>query len=163
MSETDVCFICQKSAFKRCKKCGEVSYCESHEKFHNNDELLGCFPFKVDCLEGVGRVIKASRDIAAGEEIFREKEMVIGPSRSIPPVCLGCGRRVNGLVRCTGCRWPLCNLSCSELDLHTAEECKIRREHSQLGCSDRKLQFLSGLFENKLSSFQKYLASSSRK
>ena len=125
MSEIDLCFICQKTAFKKCTKCGEVSYCESHEKFHTNEELLGCFPFKVDCLEDVGRVIKASRDIAAGEEIFREKEMVVGPSRSIPPACLGCGRRVNGLVRCTGCRWPLCNLSCSELDLHTAEECKI--------------------------------------
>ena len=83
------------------------------------------FAFEVDFIEDVGRVIKASRDITAGEEIFREKEMVVGPSRSVPPVCLGCGRRVSGLVRCGGCTWPLCSLDCPELENHTEEECRI--------------------------------------
>ena len=125
MSEHDICFICPKSAVKKCSKCCEISFCESHETFHKNDESCECFPFQVDCLEGVGRVIRASRDIIPGEEIFREKEMVVGPSRSIPPVCLGCGRRVSGLVRCSGCRWPICSDHCPEMELHTALECQI--------------------------------------
>ena len=40
-------------------------------------------------MEGVGRMILAARDIEPGEEIFREKELVVGPSRRVPPVCLG--------------------------------------------------------------------------
>jgi len=125
MGENDACFVCPEAAVKTCEKCGDVSFCESHEQFHSNAETQTCFPYKVNSLEGVGRIIKASRDIAPGEEIFREKEMVVGPSRSIPPVCLGCGRRVSGLVRCTGCSWPLCSDSCAEVKSHTAEECKI--------------------------------------
>eukprot|EP00092_Neocalanus_flemingeri_P001422 GFUD01001518.1.p1 GENE.GFUD01001518.1~~GFUD01001518.1.p1 ORF type:complete len:523 (+),score=123.72 GFUD01001518.1:307-1875(+) len=124
MSDQDICFICPNPAVKKCPTCCENPFCGSHESFHKN-ESSGCFPFKVDCLEGVGRVIRAARDIAPGEEIFWEKEMVVGPSRSIPPVCLGCGRRVSGRVRCAGCRWPICSNNCPEIELHTALECEI--------------------------------------
>ena len=125
MTDTQNCFICPKPAVKTCTLCGEVTFCQSHETFHNNSENTQCFPFTVDAIEGVGRVIKASRDIVPGEEIFCEPELVVGPSRSVPPVCLGCGRRVSGHVRCTGCRWPLCSAACPDMELHTAEECRI--------------------------------------
>ena len=117
MGETERCFVCPEGAVKTCEKCGDVSYCESHPRYHSNEESQNCFAYEVDSIEGVGRVIKASRDIAAGDEIFREREMVVGPSRSVPPVCLGCGRRVTGLVRCAGCNWPLCSLSCPEIGI----------------------------------------------
>ena len=117
------------------EKCSK-SPLEATQKFKNNTETVSskyyeqnedseCFPYSVDYIEGVGRVIRATRDITPGEIIFREKEMVIGPSRNIPPVCLGCGRRVNGLVKCPGCQWPLCSHNCQELYLHSPEECKI--------------------------------------
>jgi len=125
MSDQDTCFICPKPAVKKCSKCCDTSFCGSHEIFHKNEETSDCFPYKVDSIEGVGRILRASRDILPGEEIFREKEMVLGPSRNIPPVCLGCGRRVNGMVRCGGCRWPICSLDCADLDLHTALECRV--------------------------------------
>ena len=51
--------------------------------------------------------------------------MVSGPARKVPPVCLGCGRRVTGKVRCPGCGWPFCDLKCEDRGRHTPAECSV--------------------------------------
>ena len=39
---------------------------------------------------GVGRALVATRDIAAGELVFEERPLTVGPLHDTPPVCLGC-------------------------------------------------------------------------
>jgi hypothetical protein len=49
----------------------------------------GCYPYKVEEREGVGRILVATRDIQPGDIIFRETQLVIGPSKRTHPVCIG--------------------------------------------------------------------------
>ena len=96
------------------------------QSLYRDPETGMCFPFSVAKVEGVGRVLRAAKDLEPGELVFREKEFVVGPSKTTPPVCLGCGRRVSGKVLCPGCSWPVCSLSCSGLGTqHSAEECLV--------------------------------------
>ena len=98
--------------------------CGQHASYHQDPLTGACFPFHVSRVPGVGRVLVAAADLLPGEQVFRERELVVGPSRTTPPVCLGCGRRVSGKVRCPGCSWPLCSAACtSTTSLHTAKEC----------------------------------------
>ena len=101
--------------------------CEAHDKYHRHPETGACFPFTVDRQEGVGRMVRAAQDLAPGEEIWREEEMVVGPSRRIPPVCLGCGQKVTGEVRCGGCGWSMCSDTCPEMWRHVSSECEVIR------------------------------------
>jgi len=119
------CFICDAPAVFNCPACSQVPICEHHQDYHQDPISGQCFPFTVSKVDGMGRVLIAATDFQPGDFIFREKELVVGPSKSTPPVCLGCGRRVSGAVRCPGCSWPLCSLSCPKLESqHSAEECK---------------------------------------
>ena len=80
--EGEQCFICSKPAALRCGECGAV-YCGHHAKYHLHPDTGRCFPFSVARVAGVGRVLLAAADLAPGDEIFREEEMVVGPSRRI--------------------------------------------------------------------------------
>ena len=82
--EGEQCFICSKPAALRCGECGAV-YCGHHAKYHLHPDTGRCFPFSVARVAGVGRVLLAAADLAPGDEIFREEEMVVGPSRRVPP------------------------------------------------------------------------------
>ena len=100
---------------------------ELSEKYQRHPETGECFPFTVHREEGVGRMVRAARDLAPGDEIWREQEMVVGPCRRIPLVCLGCGQKVTGEVRCGGCGWPVCSDTCPEMWRHVDRECQIIR------------------------------------
>jgi hypothetical protein len=68
------------------------------------------------------RVLVATRDIAAGEIVFKEKALTAGPrvhdsyltgfDKTKFPVCLGCYRIVREKCECRTCGWPVCNDSC---------------------------------------------------
>jgi hypothetical protein len=49
----------------------------------------GCYPYRVEEREEVGRILVATRDIQPGSVIFRETELVLGPSKGTHPVCIG--------------------------------------------------------------------------
>ena len=120
------CFLCPSVSTTQCEFCdSKISHCEAHQRFHRPAGDGPCFPYLVSEVAGVGRIVLAARAVTAGEELWREEEMVVGPSTKVPPVCLGCGRRVTGAVRCPGCSWPLCSLSCQEIFRHSSQECRV--------------------------------------
>lgn len=41
----------------------------------------------------------ASRDLKAGDVIFKDDALVVGPKTITEPVCLGCYKRVDGSYR----------------------------------------------------------------
>ena len=74
----------------------------------------------------------AKRDIAAGETIFGDRPLAIGPKIFTSPVCLGCYKRVNGSYFCSRCRWPLCDEECEKsAEAHRNAECKVFAECGQ--------------------------------
>ena len=122
----ETCFLCPASWEEECEFCEmSVRYCREHKILHRRDSY--CHLYTVDQLEGVGRIMVAGRDIEPGEVVYREVEMVVGPAKTTTPSCLGCMRRVNGSVRCAGCRWPLCSSQCDELYRHGRRECEVIR------------------------------------
>ena len=48
---------------------------------------------------GVGRALVATRDIAAGELVFEERPLTVGPLHDTPPVCLGCFGKVRDSLK----------------------------------------------------------------
>ena len=126
MARGGKCFLCPSVSTTECPHCdSNISLCSSHQSYHRGPDSAQCAPYLVSEVEGVGRVLVAQRGVAAGEELWREEELVVGPSTRVPPVCLGCGRRVTGRVRCPGCHWPLCSPSCPQLVRHSEEECQV--------------------------------------
>lgn len=57
--------------------------------------------FHLQILESkeLGRYMVASRDLKAGDIIFKDEALVIGPKTITEPVCLGCYKRVDGSYR----------------------------------------------------------------
>lgn len=73
----------------------------------------------------------ASRDIKAGEILFRESAVVHGPKMVSQPICLGCHKNLNkfNLYRCSSCSWPMCSKACELLQPHI-EECQLMASKS---------------------------------
>ena len=64
------CHFCGRPGRDVCPVCGEVwSCCPAHLRLHNRGG--DCFPYRVDRMEGVGRMMVATRDLAAGDTIFQ--------------------------------------------------------------------------------------------
>ena len=72
-----------------------------------------------DFQEGVGRTIKAARDIQIGEIVLEDSALLAVPDGF--PVCLGCLGRVDGSFLCAGCGCPLCSDDCAGMSAHKAE------------------------------------------
>jgi len=72
-----------------------------------------------DYRKGVGRTIKATRDIKIGEIVLEDSALLAVPDGF--PVCLGCLDRVDGSSLCPGCGCPLCGDQCDEISAHEAE------------------------------------------
>ena len=126
MARGEKCFLCPSVSTTECPHCDlNINHCQAHQGYHRPPHSSTCCPYLVSEVSGVGRVVMAVRDVRAGDELWREEEMVVGPSTRVPPVCLGCGRRVSGLVRCPGCGWPLCSSSCPEIWRHSSQECQV--------------------------------------
>lgn len=72
----------------------------------------------------------ASRNLKAGEVLFREYPVAFGPKMSSTPICLGCHKYLtlknskSDYHRCSKCAWPMCGKSCENLPPHQ-EECRL--------------------------------------
>lgn len=76
-----------------------------------------------------GRGIVAARDIAAGELVFYDAPLVLGPRAGVhcPPVCAGCLQGPEALLPCSrGCGLPVCSSQCETDPLHRFECQKLR-------------------------------------
>jgi hypothetical protein len=86
--------------------------------------------FKVKRNEKLGRFMIASRDLKAGEILFREIAVVHGPKMLSNPICLGCHKALviksqkTDFYRCSRCSWPLCSKQCERLEPHI-DECNL--------------------------------------
>ena len=91
-----LCFLCEAPSDAVCDDCGEVGFCGGeHGRLHRgSDESDRCLPFRVERLKNVGRVLRATRDIAPGELVFVEHPLTVGPLHDTAPVCLGCFAQV---------------------------------------------------------------------
>ncbi|MCL4145060.1 UNVERIFIED_CONTAM: hypothetical protein GTU68_036376, partial [Idotea baltica] len=75
----------------------------------------------------LGRHLTVTRDFKAGELIFKEEPLVVGPKQITEPICLNCYKRVYGTYRCSKCTWPMCNAEC-EAGLEHQPECIVGQE-----------------------------------
>jgi hypothetical protein len=76
-----------------------------------------------------GRGVVASRDISAGEVVFQDVPLVVGPRAGVqcPPLCVGCHQGPESLKPCSqGCGLPVCSVRCEEADSHLFECQKMR-------------------------------------
>jgi hypothetical protein len=76
-----------------------------------------------------GRGIVASRNISAGEVVFRDVPLVLGPRAGVqcPPLCVGCHQGAETLEPCSkGCGLPVCSTRCEDGDNHLFECQKLR-------------------------------------
>lgn len=83
------------------------------------------------CAE-LGRYAVAARPLAAGQILFEETAIAIGPKPHTSVVCLGCSRPVTAVQpareeRCADCGWPLCRPDCEAAHLHRDAECTVFR------------------------------------
>ena len=85
-----------------------------------------------DYQEGVGRTIKATRDIKIGEIVLEDSALLAVPDGF--PVCLGCLDRVDGSCLCPGCGCPLCGDQCDEISAHEAE-CELLSKNKVIPAS----------------------------
>lgn len=148
---TNCCKVCNKVASSKCSKCFQVFYCSRNCQIADwkAGHKSACKPYEVKKIEilnlslhmtcwhfapvfqvmrndKLGRFMVASRDLKAGEVIFREFAVVHGPKMKSHPICLGCHKTLHGVntYRCTKCAWPLCGKKCENLDPH-AVECQL--------------------------------------
>lgn len=74
--------------------------------------------FKIERNDVFGRYLVASEDIEAGEIIFTEDPIMLGPKRFSTPVCLGCHHSVNGNHFCSNCGFPMCTPACQNVSVN---------------------------------------------
>ena len=96
-AESRRCFLCETACDRPCDACGDVYFCcDDHRDLHrpSSSPAALCYPFRIVSFDGVGRALVATRDIAAGELVFEERPLTVGPLHDTPPVCLGCFDKV---------------------------------------------------------------------
>lgn len=73
-----------------------------------------------------GRYLVAARDIAAGEVVFREAPLVVGPKAGAGPTCLACLKALpeDTWEGCEQCGAPLCRPQCGGRG-HGERECEL--------------------------------------
>ena len=123
---------------------------QTHGDIHYRP-ATGCFPWRVGVEEGKGRVMRATRRVAAGETLFMEEPVVSGPDQVQgvfcqlsfiyfltvswlcqvgAPICLTCYSPVTLDHLCADCGYPMCDDSCAEAESHRAE-CRVLRRDSR--------------------------------
>ena len=98
-----------------------------------------CFPIKVQQAENhnEGRIIRATKDISAGDIIFEDYPFEVGPFTVSQPVCLVCNSQplgeARGSLACEGsCGFLVCKdelpcIGASKCNWHVTE-CKLLKD-----------------------------------
>jgi len=97
--------------------------CASHLELHRAGDGP-CFPWTVREEEHVGRYMVTTRKVRAGETLFEETPVVIGPNQEGSPICLSCYSRVGLEYLCSRCGYPVCDIDCEQSPVHAAE-CRV--------------------------------------
>lgn len=71
-------------------------------------------PYKIEKSNVLGRYLVATRDLKAGEVLFEEAPLVVGPVTVTNPVCLYCYTPADGSFKCRKSGWPLCGPTCEK-------------------------------------------------
>lgn len=88
---TGKCSVCEEVSKSRCSGCNQVFYCSTdHQRKDWKNHKPKCSPMRVSHNDKIGRYFVATRNIKPGEIVLRESPLVVGPSQSTPPVCVGC-------------------------------------------------------------------------
>jgi len=85
--------------------------------------MATCFEVAND--PGLGRYLKASRDIKPLELVLSDQPAAIGPRHNTTPCCLTCLRPVTGEYCCPSCNFPMCGEECAKDPRHADQECSI--------------------------------------
>ncbi|XP_017112413.1 SET domain-containing protein SmydA-8 [Drosophila elegans] len=130
VSSTD-CPVCGVAASQACTRCKMVRYCDrEHQKQHWPQHKRSCRPISEQQDAQLGRYLMVTQDIAAGQTVFVEEPLVVGPKwyhsdadKEAPIVaCVGCCTPCRlGKHQCRRCRWPVCSSGCE----HEALECSV--------------------------------------
>ncbi|XP_070495981.1 SET domain-containing protein SmydA-8-like [Chironomus tepperi] len=131
--DSEKCGKCGKAATSLCINCKSAFYCsrecqKSDWKSHKNQ----CRSFEIVNDEKVGRLLRASRDISAGNVLISETPVIIGPKWTLDQdeemlkfTCVGCFETIKTLYhKCPSCNWPACSTECIGLlntELHDIE------------------------------------------
>lgn len=122
------CNVCGNFANLRCAGCKIIYYCsQNHQRNDWSTHKLKCRTWKIETNNELGKYLIASKDINENDLILSELPIVWGPSiHSDQRICVGCGSN-NIAVRCPGCSWYACKLSCNGLvdDNRHGIECKL--------------------------------------
>jgi len=111
------CNSCSKVATTKCTGCKQVYYCgrdcqRKNWKLHK--PTCKALSYKVCNSAELGNYLVASRNIKAGEVLFTEAPLVVGPAAITTPICLACYTPVDGSYRCPQSGWPLCGPTCAK-------------------------------------------------
>lgn len=81
----------------------------------------------------LGRFGVASKDLKAGDVVFKEFPFAVGPKTDTTTACLTCNVSIDwpeGNSKCTLCGWPLCkDCNGKVTGLHADNECKVFQEN----------------------------------
>ncbi|XP_014239436.1 protein msta-like isoform X1 [Cimex lectularius] len=124
------CNVCGEPASSRCSSCLSVAYCSrEHQKCDWTNHKPNCLSYEIKNDAVIGRCIVAKRLIKKDELVLKEKPLVIGPSGTTGPVCLGCHNNLQpeSCHPCQNCGWPLCSERCMHSPNHEPE-CKWAEE-----------------------------------
>jgi len=111
------CPSCGKIATTKCTGCKQVYYCNRECQRKNwkvHKPLCKALPYKICNSPELGNYLVASRSLKAGEVLFTESPLVVGPSCVTIPVCLACYNPVDGSYKCPNSGWPLCGPTCAK-------------------------------------------------
>ena len=128
---TKCCYFCCDPDVKL-TKCGDcpTEGCSAHLGLHSRGG--GCQPWRVATVEGAGRGLIASRDIAAGEVVLRDWPVVEGPlpdgGDTVCVVCLG-GEEV---LPCSVCSLPVCKSRQKGCKNQHKKECDVMGEKGDI-------------------------------
>ncbi|XP_015114975.1 SET domain-containing protein SmydA-8 [Diachasma alloeum] len=126
--EEGICEVCASPANLRCTGCKTSFYCTpEHQKRDWSHHKSSCRSWSIQDSPTLGRHLVSTRDLDKDDVIISEAPIAFGPGlHSDQRVCVGCGDpRV--AVRCPGCAWFACRLSCEGLldDNRHGVECKL--------------------------------------
>ena len=95
---------------------GSTNVCQNIFLYHYTSDLLlwNHIHFQIEKSAELGRYLVAARDLKAGEVLFEEPPLVVGPVVMTPPVCLHCYTPVDGSFKCRKSGWPLCGPTCEK-------------------------------------------------